>query len=318
MRLDRLGVTLRCWIDWALSRPGSRRVVGRAIDILHRGLDRVICTYDVDGVIIDPGPSSCLETLLGELGDTEPRAVLLTHIHLDHAGGTGSLLERFPGVPVYVHEVGAPHLIDPSRLVASSRRVYGDDVMDQLWGEVRPVPERSVRVLRGDERVEGFRVAYTPGHASHHLAYLHDATGAAYVGDLAGVTVPPFDFTAPPTPPPDIDLEAWSSSLDILSGWRPTKACLTHFGPVEDVDEQILRTREGLARWGECARTGDRDAFVEALEREACAAGGREVFDRFFFAVAADQMYAGLERYWRRRAAPTASSAPRGVTRPRT
>lgn len=281
----------------------------RAIDILHGGLDRVICTYDVDGVIIDPGPSSCLETLLGALGDTEPRAVLLTHIHLDHAGGTGSLVERFPGIPVYVHEVGAPHLIDPSRLLASSRRVYGKDVMDQLWGDVRPVPERSLRVLSGGEQVEGFRVAYTPGHASHHLAFLHEATGAAYVGDVAGVIVPPFEFTAPPTPPPDVDLDGWSGSLDTLSDWRPTEICLTHFGLVDDVDEQILRTREGLARWGECARTGGRDAFVAALERKACAAGGDDVFDRFFFAVTADQMYAGLERYWRGRAALATAGA---------
>ena len=280
----------------------------RVIDILHGGVDRVICAYDIDGVIVDPGPTSCLETLLEALVGTEPRAVLLTHIHLDHAGGAGALVERFPTIPVYVHEAGAPHLVDPSRLVASSRRVYGEEVMDQLWGDVRPVPERNVRVLTGDEHVEGFRVAYTPGHASHHVAFLHEATGAAYVGDVAGVTVPPFDFTAPPTPPPDIDLEAWSSSLDLVSGWRPTTLCLTHFGPVDDVDGQILRIREGLARWGECARSADRDAFVEALEREARAAGGDEVFDRFFFAVAADQMYAGLERYWRRRAArPSAS-----------
>jgi glyoxylase-like metal-dependent hydrolase (beta-lactamase superfamily II) len=277
--------------------------VSRAIDILHGGRDRVICVYEVDGVIIDPGPTSCLETLLNALGDTEPRAVLLTHIHLDHAGGTGSLLERFPALPVYVHERGAAHLVDPSRLVASSRRVYGQDAMDELWGEIRPVPEGAIRVLRGDERVEGFKVAYTPGHASHHVAYLHEDTGDAYVGDVAGVVVPPFAFTAPPTPPPDVDLEAWSDSLDLLGEWRPARLCLTHFGPVEVVDEQISRTREGLTRWADCARSGGREAFVEALEREACAAGGQAVFDRFFFAVAADQMFAGFERYWRTRGA---------------
>jgi glyoxylase-like metal-dependent hydrolase (beta-lactamase superfamily II) len=283
--------------------------VRRAIDLLHGGLDRVICSYHVDGVVIDPGPSSCLETLLSELGDAEPRAVLLTHIHLDHAAGTGSLVERFPRLRVYVHELGAPHLIDPSRLVASSTRVYGEKAMEQLWGEIRPVPERNVRALRAEPRVEGFRVAPTPGHASHHVAYLDESSGDAYVGDAAGVVVPPYPFTAPPTPPPDIDLEAWSDSLRLLSGWRPARLCLTHFGAVADVDEQIARTREGLARWGECARSGDRAAFVRALEREACEAGGKDVYDRFFFAVAADQMFAGLERYWRKRAERTARSS---------
>jgi glyoxylase-like metal-dependent hydrolase (beta-lactamase superfamily II) len=285
--------------------PAGRVVAGavsRAIDLLHRGLDRVICAYDVDGVLIDPGPSSCLATLLAALGGTEPRAVLLTHVHLDHAAGTGSLVQRYPGLPVYVHEVGATHLVDPSRLVASARRVYGEHAMDELWGDMYPVPERNVRVLRGEARVQGFRLAWTPGHASHHVAYLHEASGDAYVGDVAGVVVPPFPFTAPPTPPPDIDLDAWTDSLDLLSDWRPTRLCLTHFGPIEDVDEQLSRTRDGLARWGECARRGDRDAFVDALEREALSGGGTEVFDRFFFAVAADQMFAGLERYWHKRA----------------
>jgi glyoxylase-like metal-dependent hydrolase (beta-lactamase superfamily II) len=280
--------------------------VTRAIDLLHRGLDRVICAYDVDGVIVDPGPGSCLGTLLAALGGSEPSAVLLTHVHLDHAAGTGALVRRFPGLPVYVHQVGAPHLIDPARLVASARRVYGEQALGRLWGDIHPVPERNVRVLSEGAPVRGFRSAWTPGHASHHVAYLHEASGDAYVGDVAGVVVPPFPFTAPPTPPPDIDLEAWTDSLDVLSGWRPTRLCLTHFGPVEAVDEQISRTREGLARWGECARRGDRDAFVQAMEREARSAGGDEVSDRFFFAVAADQMFAGLERYWRKHALESA------------
>jgi glyoxylase-like metal-dependent hydrolase (beta-lactamase superfamily II) len=282
--------------------------MSQAVDLLHRGLDRVICAYELDGVIVDPGPTSCLDRLVDGLGDIEPRAVLLTHIHLDHSGATGSLVERFPDLEVYVHRIGAPHLIDPSRLLASSRRVYGEDLMGELWGEIQPVPEANVRVLTGGERVEDFQVAYTPGHASHHVAYLHEPTGDAYVGDVAGVTVPPLGFTAPPTPPPDIDLKAWSESLDLVSGWHPTRLCLTHFGPVDAVEYQIARTREGLARWGECARRGDREAFVEALEREACSMGGNEVFDRFFFAVSADQMFAGLERYWRKQTERTGTA----------
>src|SRR5436190_4941387 len=161
------------------------------IDLMHLDHDRVIGAYELDGVIVDPGPSSCLDTLLAGLED-EPRALLLTHIHLDHAGASGSLVERFPHLQVCVHEVGAPHLIDPEKLLESAGRLYGDD-MERLWGEVLPVPASSVVALSGGEDIHGFRVAYVPGHASHHVAYLHEATGDAYVGDVAGVRIPPYD-----------------------------------------------------------------------------------------------------------------------------
>ena len=166
---------------------------------MHLGRDRVICAYEQDGVIVDPGPSTGVDTLLEALGSDEPRVLLLTHIHLDHAGASGVLCRRFPGLMVYVHERGAPHLIDPSKLLKSASRLYGDD-MERLWGEVAPVDEDRVHTLSGGELVEGFRVAYTPGHASHHVAYLHEDTGDAYVGDVAGVRVPPYGFTVPPTP----------------------------------------------------------------------------------------------------------------------
>ena len=175
--------------------------------------------------------------------------LLLTHIHLDHAGATGVLCRRFPELVVYVHERGAPHLIDPSKLLKSAARLYGDD-MERLWGEVAPVDEERVRTLSGGEVVEGFRVAYTPGHASHHVSYLHEATGDAYVGDVAGVRVPPHGFTVPPTPPPDIDLELWEESLQTLEGWDPTALCLTHFGRHADVAEQIAERARGPARAG--------------------------------------------------------------------
>jgi glyoxylase-like metal-dependent hydrolase (beta-lactamase superfamily II) len=144
----------------------------REIDVRHLGLERVICCFEHDGLLIDPGPESCLDTLLAALGGERPRAVLLTHIHLDHAGASGALAERFPGLEVYVHERGAPHMADPERLLASAARLYGDD-MDRLWGRVLPVPESSLRVLRGSEQVHGLDVAYAPGHASHHVVY-HD------------------------------------------------------------------------------------------------------------------------------------------------
>ena len=157
--------------------------MGRQIDVQHLGRDRVICANQLGGgAIVDPGPASCVETLLAALGGEPPRALLLTHIHLDHAGASGVLVRRFPSLTVYVHERGAPHLVDPSRLLTSAQKLYGDD-MERLWGEVAPVPERNVRALGGGETVEGCRVAYTPGHASHHVAYLEEATGDAYVGD---------------------------------------------------------------------------------------------------------------------------------------
>src|SRR3954452_22988450 len=154
---------------------GSRR-----IDVLHLGHDRVIVAYERDGAIVDPGPASTVETLLDAC--PEPRALLLTHIHLDHSGATGVLVRRFPDLKVYVHERGAPHLVDPAKLVKSAAQLYGDD-MERLWGEVAPVPERNITTLSGGEIVEGLRVEYTPGHASHHVCYFDEQSGDAYTGD---------------------------------------------------------------------------------------------------------------------------------------
>ncbi len=149
------------------------RPLARVIDTEHMGLPGVIGAWEHDGLIVDPGPATTIPALLEGLGeDFEPRAILLTHIHLDHAGGTGTLLERFPGTPVYVHAIGAPHVIDPSRLWKSAARLYGEDRMAELWGDVRPVPAEVVITLEGGERVEGFEVMHAPGHAAHHVVYL--------------------------------------------------------------------------------------------------------------------------------------------------
>jgi glyoxylase-like metal-dependent hydrolase (beta-lactamase superfamily II) len=275
--------------------------VSRPIDVRHLGRERVICAFEQDGVIVDPGPSTGIDALLEGLGETEPRALLLTHIHLDHAGASGVLCRRFPELIVYVHERGAPHLIDPSKLLKSAARLYGDD-MERLWGEVAPVDESRVRVLNGGETVEGFRVAYTPGHASHHVSYLDERSGDAYVGDVAGVRVPPHEFTAPPTPPPDIDLELWEGSLRTLEGWAPTSLCLTHFGRHTDVGEQIAGVREGLRVHGELARDNDEEGFVAALRERLAAAMTPEAQRAFEQAAPPEQLYQGLERYWRKRA----------------
>jgi glyoxylase-like metal-dependent hydrolase (beta-lactamase superfamily II) len=283
--------------------------MSRAIDVMHLGRDRVICANEVDGLILDPGPTTCMETLLDALGGQEPRALLLTHIHLDHAGASGALVRRFPNLTVYVHERGAPHLVDPSKLLKSAGQLYGDD-MERLWGEVVPVPEENIRTLSGGETVEGFRVEYTPGHASHHVCYLHEETGDAYVGDVAGVRIPPSDFSIAPTPPPDIDVEGWRRSLDLVESWSPTALCLTHFGRFEDVGAQLDRVRSHLSEWGELARElGDRDAFVARLEEKIHAGADEETARRFIQAAPPEQMYLGFERYWRKRAERESAAA---------
>ena len=265
------------------------------IDIRYLGLDRIIGAWMVDDVIIDPGPESGLETLLEGL-DTEPRALLLTHIHLDHAGAAGALVQRFPDLRVYVHEVGAPHMIDPSRLLRSVARLYDD--LEGIYGQTLPVPEENLTALRGDERIEGFKTAYTPGHANHHVSYLHEATGDAFVGDVAGVRIPPADFTVAPTPPPDIDLAAWEASLDVLRDWRPTSLRLTHFGVVEDAGAQIDATREALRREAEAAREADRESFIRQLEEAVRAATEPETAERYVKASPPEHVWLGLERYW--------------------
>ena len=217
-------------------------------DLMHRGRPRVIATAVIQSpagvALVDPGPTSCLETLRSALADAgiaiaDVRALLLTHIHLDHAGATGSLLRENPDIAVYVHERGAPHMIDPSKLLASAARLYGDE-MDALWGPFLPVPEASVRVLAGGERIEAadrrFDVAYTPGHASHHVSFLDRESGIAFVGDVAGVRTGHELFVLPPTPPPDIDVEIWAQSIELVRQWRASTLLVTHFGAHEDPD----------------------------------------------------------------------------------
>ena len=278
-----------------------RPPVTRPIDVLHLGRDRVICAYEIDGVIVDPGPASSVDTLIDRLGPTEPRVLLLTHIHLDHAGATGVLCRRYPKLKVYVHELGAPHLIDPSKLLKSAGRLYGDD-MWELWGEVAPVPAERITALSGGETVEGFRVAYTPGHASHHVSYLHEASGDAFVGDVAGVRIPPFAWTVAPTPPPDIDVEAWLDSLHTLACWNPQTLGLTHFGQVTQVTDHLHRMRMALVDQAERARQKDEETFIARMEEELLDATDLATVEAFEQAAPPNQLYMGLERYWRKKA----------------
>jgi glyoxylase-like metal-dependent hydrolase (beta-lactamase superfamily II) len=284
------------------------------IDVRFKGIERVICCWRVGDVLVDPGPESSVETLLDELGDLRPRALLLTHIHLDHAGGTGALVDRWPDLDVYVHERGAPHLIDPSKLLASAGRLYGEENMRALLGEVLPVPAERVHVLSGGEAIAlagGFRVAYTPGHASHHVSYLHEASGRAFVGDMAGVRIPPAHVTIAPTPPPDVDVEAWDASLDLIAGWRPTGLALTHFGPVDEVERQLEAVRASLHELARLTRNAGPETVAAAVRDRVDTSGDRSLRAAYAAAVPPEHIYQGLERYWRKRAerAPTAQSA---------
>ena len=278
----------------------------RLIDAMHVGRPRVIGVWQLGDVIIDPGPTSCLPVVLDGLGGTRPRAVLLTHIHLDHAGASGSLVQMWPDLEVYVHERGARHLAAPERLIESARRLYGDD-MDRLWGEMVPVPEANLRVLEGGESILSgrFEVAYTPGHASHHVSYLHD--GTAFVGDTGGVRITHAGPTLPPTPPPDIDLEAWRRSLELIAAWQPRRLAMTHFGSSDDIEAQLDELRGRMVEWAELARATDEESFIATITGDTAARVDAEFVPAYIQAAPPEQMYAGLRRYWRKRGESIAS-----------
>jgi glyoxylase-like metal-dependent hydrolase (beta-lactamase superfamily II) len=279
----------------------------RVIDVMHLGRPHVIACWEVDGALVDPGPESSLSTLLEAIGDEQPRALLLTHIHLDHAAATGAMVRRWPDLEVYVHERGAPHLIDPSKLLASAERLYGDQ-MRRLWGEIVPVPAENVTILAGGESVLGMRVAYTPGHASHHVCYLHEDSGTAFVGDVAACRIPPSALVMPPTPPPDIDVEVWEQSLDLVASWSPQRLALTHFGAVEDdvpgyleTAGARLRQEAGLVK---AMPQGDYERDLQRRIRGQMAAEGlgEESIEELLQAVPTAYQWHGLDRYWSKRA----------------
>ena len=273
----------------------------RVIDVEHLGRPHVIGCWEVDGALVDPGPESSLQTLLAALDGEQPQAVVLTHIHLDHAAATGAIVRRWPEVEVYVHERGAPHLVDPSRLLASAERLYGD-AMDRLWGEIVPVPEQNVRALAGGETVLGMRVAYTPGHASHHVCYLHEETGTAFVGDVAAVLIPGTNLVVPPTPPPDIDIEAWLDSIGIVEGWAPERLAVTHFGQIDSPAEHLAVVRERLGEEARLARDLGEDDY-ENRHRALVAerAETEEAAEELIQCVPPQYQWRGLDRYWSKR-----------------
>jgi glyoxylase-like metal-dependent hydrolase (beta-lactamase superfamily II) len=277
----------------------------REIDITFQGAAQAVCTHVVDGFVVDPGPESSVENLFAQLPDEAPRGVLLTHIHLDHAGAAGALVERWPELEVWVHRNGSKHVIDPSRLVASATRIYGD-AMERLWGRIVPVPEANVRILDETDptrpSASGFDWAWTPGHAIHHVAYRHQDSGLVLAGDVAGVRIGEGPIL-PPTPPPDIDVEAWHASIDRLAAWRPSALALTHFGTFADVDAHLATLHAELDRFAAIARDTD-DAGFEAAVRATLKGSPEEA--GYLKAMPPETLYGGLARYWQKR--HTASS----------
>ncbi len=274
------------------------------LDLRHLGRERVIGVYLLqteDGLALnDCGPSTCVPELKARLAErglelSDVRHLLLSHIHLDHAGAAGALVREHPELQVHVSEIGAPHLIDPSRLEASARRLYGDE-FDTLWGELAPVPEENVHTV--DPEVLGLACFPSPGHASHHVCYL-DAAGTLYAGDAAGVRILPSSVVVPPTPPPEVDLEAWLATLGEIERRAPERLALIHFGVAEDLQRHLAELRERLERWSERVHNG---ASQEEFEELAGADLGpdREAYQQ---AMPFWQSYAGLKRYWEKKAA---------------
>ncbi len=276
------------------------------IDLHHQGAERVIGSYLVettDGpALFDCGPSSCLERLKDGLHQrgvelTDLRHLLLSHIHLDHAGAAGVLVREHPGLTVHVSEIGAPHLIDPARLETSARRLYGD-TFDTLWGELAPIPKRNVEVV--GEQVLGLECFKAPGHASHHVCYVH-GDGTLYAGDAAGVRLQPDRLVLPPTPPPEFDLEAWNRTLDEIQRRSPARLALIHFGVADDIARHLAELRERLNSWVDRVGQGlTEDEFSRTVRDELLAEGGADV-DAYERAMPFWQSYAGLKRFWEKR-----------------
>jgi glyoxylase-like metal-dependent hydrolase (beta-lactamase superfamily II) len=273
------------------------------LDLMHQGADRVIASYlletDDGPALFDCGPSTCLPRLEAallergvELGDV--RHLLLSHIHLDHAGAAGVLVREHPELLVHVSEIGAPHLADPSRLEASARRLYGD-TFDTLWGELAPVPQENIRIVAA--RVLGLDCFPTQGHASHHVSYL-DAAGTLYAGDAAGVRILPERTVLPPTPPPDFDLGVWLETIDQIERRRPERLALIHFGVATEPGAHLDELRSRLVDWVRLVQSGvTQEQFSESVRNRVTATTDNvELYER---AMPFWQSYAGLERYTR-------------------
>jgi glyoxylase-like metal-dependent hydrolase (beta-lactamase superfamily II) len=282
------------------------------IDLLHQGLERVIGVYIVDTpegpALFDCGPATSFDRLREQVDLSEIRHLLLSHIHLDHAGAAGHVVRENPELTVHVSDLGAPHVVDPARLISSARRLYGDE-LDVLYGEPLPVPEENVQIVW--DTAAGLKTFAAPGHASHHVCYIDDE-GTLFAGDATGVRIMPGQHVLPHAPPPDVDLEAWDRTFDEVLYHQPARLALNHFGVVEGTEEvatHIERARNYLGVWAKRVRDGMTLAeFVAAAEADLAAS---EEGDAPYYQRAApfEQSYLGLERYWRKKGERDAEAA---------
>lgn len=275
------------------------------IDLHHEG-PRVVGSYLLeteDGpALLDCGPSTSVAYLKAGLAErgldlTEIRHLLLTHIHLDHAGAAGVLVREHPWLRVHVSDVGAPHLVDPTKLEASARRLYGS-TFDSLWGELTPVPEANIHPV-GDH-VVGLECFPTPGHASHHVSYL-DADGTLYAGDAAGVRIEPGRFVLPPCPPPEFDPGAWEQSIVEIERRAPGRLALIHFGVFDDVQDHLSALRETLASWSDRVENGMDEATFVAAALYDVSQTDPGLADAYDLAAPFWHHFRGIERHWRKR-----------------
>ena len=275
------------------------------LDLHHQGMERVIGSYLLETkegpALFDCGPSSCVSRLQDALAERglelrDIRHLLLSHIHLDHAGATGVIVRSHPDLQVHVSELGAPHLVDPSRLESSARRLYGD-TFDTLWGELAPVPQENIHIAEGD--VLGLECFPAPGHARHHVCYLAQ-DGTLYAGDAAGVRIQREQVVLPPTPPPDFDLAAWQGTIDEIERRAPARLALVHFGVADDPEPHLRELRDRLVRWVDrMTESATEEEFTESVRGDLIAAGAD--LDAYERAMPFWQSYAGLKRFVEKR-----------------
>ena len=291
------------------------------LDTRQMGVEGIIGVFLIPGpgnsfILVETGAGSTLPTIKRGIAEAGFElqglsAILLTHIHLDHAGAAGALAQE-TGAKVYVHARGAPHLNDPSRLLASATRIYGDR-MDALWGTIVPIPAAQLEVLSGGETLDilghRFEALYTPGHASHHLTFLLNG-GALFTGDAAGVYLTGSSVLRPALPPPEIDLETWRESVATMLAAAPKRLLLTHFGEVKNAQAHLRAVPERNQTWADVILEGlqrgdNTDALVKRISdfgnAELRADGAPpEVVKRHQTTSNYTMTAAGVERYWRK------------------
>jgi len=288
---------------------------------MGRGRSIATALLESDGhrALVDPGPGSTLETLRRQLDSrglkvADLDALLLTHIHLDHAGASGALVRENPRLAVYVHRLGAPHMIDPSKLLASAARLWPNE-LQRLFGDALPVPAENLRILEGGEIItlggRKIEVVYTPGHASHHVSYFENLEGVAFTGDTTGVRIEGHAYVIPATPPPDIDLRIWDESFAAIMQRKPALLFLTHFGLADNPSEHIALFRERLHRWAatteEIIRAADSEShameeFMATMRAEIAAHLPAEEVEHYIFSAGLNLSFLGLARHLRKRA----------------